>query len=293
MSSPSESQSSKTSKTSSHKSSKSKSSKSKPKTRRKRRGSGTSNASIISIDYASLKKLRKFQAKLEKENKKQKILYQQQKQSAFEDYTKKFIEQDKLKYELKEEYEDDGYDSYKTTKKNKHGGRSKKTDSYFDENYDTNISSYDSSGSSYTKDGGQSNNNQNQMDTITVEELVPIIKNLADRYTKLQEEYDILDREYREQKILMEDRISQLQQEDMSITSDTIMKDHDYVSIMRDKLIQEYEDKIEIVKNNYEDNLLRVQSQYQHEIDQQNKQIKSLNKELNDGDKEKMHYDKV
>lgn len=254
--------------------------------RRKRRGSGASNASIISIDYASLKKLRKFQAKVEKENKKQKKLYQQQKLSKFQDLGQKFIEQDKY-HEFKEGQEDDeSFDTYKSsnTSINKLGGRNKKTDSYFDENYDTNLS-YDSSGSSYNKD------KQGEVD-ITVEELLPLIKNLVDRHNKLQQEYDLLDREYREEKILMEDKISQLQRDDISITSDNLYKsngsnlDSSRSSMIRSKLVQEYEDKIEILKSNYEDNLVRVQSQFQQDIETLNKQIKTLNKELNDADKE-------
>ena len=89
----------------------------------------------------------------------------------------------------------------------------------------------------------------------------------------------------------MEDKISQLQRDDISINSTDNYKQNGDLgasrsSMIRSKLVQEYEDKIEILKSNYEDNLLRVQSQFQQDIETLNKQIKTLNKELNDTDKE-------
>eukprot|EP00484_Ammonia_sp_Unknown_P029373 CAMPEP_0197031378 /NCGR_PEP_ID=MMETSP1384-20130603/10398_1 /TAXON_ID=29189 /ORGANISM="Ammonia sp." /LENGTH=657 /DNA_ID=CAMNT_0042460895 /DNA_START=182 /DNA_END=2152 /DNA_ORIENTATION=+ len=249
--------------------------------RRKRKvNSRGSNASIISIDYASLKKLRKFQEKVAKENQKQSQIYHAQKRSQFEDYTKKFMEADK---ELKEEQEEDT-SSFDVTKPSD-------VDNY---------SAYDSSASSQqTKE----NSTANGMADITVEELLPIIKKLVDEHNNLQQEYDILLREYEEQKIVMEDRISQLQMEGaggggLAKFSDTNLHSAlDQGGAMmaatggmsasqRQKLIQDYEDKLEMMTSNYNNNLMSMEGQYKQQMDTLEKRIKSLNKDLHDADKE-------
>ena len=52
------------------------------------------------------------------------------------------------------------------------------------------------------------------------------------------------------------------------------------------KVRQECEDKIGILKNNYENNLLSIQSGYEQDIEKQKQEIKTLNTELNSADKE-------
>ena len=113
--------------------------------RRKRKGSHNSNASIISIDHVSLKKLRKFQDKISKENKKQKQLYQEKKRKA---YMKKYelVEKDEINKKSKA-FTSPSYDSPQHSKSSLHP-------------------------SDYSPQ------QQGQMEDITVEELMPLIRNL-------------------------------------------------------------------------------------------------------------------
>eukprot|EP01084_Bolivina_argentea_P188030 323762_1 len=259
--------------------------KSKSKSRhRKRRNSNNSVASIVSIDPVSLKNLRAFQAKVAQENKKQKALYMQQKKSQFEDFSKKYIAT-----ELKEDDDDESFSKshsdFDTTKPSKSSKMYHHHDIYEPSS---------SKGTPTSIDPNQA------MEDITVEELLPLIKNLVDRHNKLQQEYDNLNREFREQRIVFEDKISELEQdisfEEMNQYNETNMTrssgkrsrgsatGHDAANLKH--LRQEYEDKIEHLKNNYQSNLLSMQSQYETEIETQKKEIHNLTKDLNDADKE-------
>jgi len=243
-----------------------KSKSSKRKTKHRRRGSGNSNASIISIDYASLKKLRKFQDKVEKENKKQRQLYDAQKQSKLESMSKQL--------EIKEDTEDDsGFHVAKSSSSHAHAHHQHQL-AGSDQSQDTDKFSYDSS-SSKEVDG---------MVDITVEELLPILKNMVDRYNNLQQEHDTLTHQLREQQLLLEDRMT---------PPTAAAVDKKYMSAgsamefaQRQKLIDEYEEKMELLETNFNTNLMSMEAGYKAQIDALDKSIKGLHKELRDGDKE-------
>jgi len=120
---------------------------------------------------------------------------------------------------------------------------------------------------------GMTRNLKEDEEDITVEELLPLIKNLVDRHNKLQQEYDILDRELSEQKMRMEDKINKLD----------IDKNRNNKYLISE---QEHKEKMELLKNNYDNNLLSISSEYEQDIDQRKKVINKLTKKLNDADKE-------
>ena len=118
----------------------------------------------------------------------------------------------------------------------------------------------------------------------------------AERHDKLQREYEFLKRELQEKEI----EIDNLQRAQLAVdsnntlhyvqTSDFDSNGHQRQPTKQNQTVliseSEHLEKMEFLKNSYEDNLLSIELDYKSQIEAHQKQIKALNKELNEGDKE-------
>lgn len=214
-------------------------------------------------------KLRKLREKMDKDRQAMQQLAHQQKQSQFEDYSKKY----KYEHDLKEDHSEED-DSHLT-----HSSLSKSRNSQH--------SSPNHNASSKSALAGT------QFEDISVDQLVQFCLKLIDEHNKLQSEAQQIQHQLAEQQLIYEDKITRLEQSQPQHTADDFYdgatsdeKDQSAPSVATSRLQREFEEKIQLLTSRHDATTMALHDKYTSEADGLRRELKSIKKDLADADKE-------